>query len=206
MVTEKYLLRSETEWQGRREAMRILDEIVGHLKSGDIRGHRRLHRAQFRRPHPDHHSLGRQSLHRHADSPRARAKWATTSGASGCSAACRAAAWVFCSLRTRKAAAQERLQAIMSDTKRRDGTRRALRHGAGGLRFRHQRTRHRGRASARRRGADAAGILHADGAAAAPHGIPPALARAPRRLERFTAACRDRAGISRAWCSTSSST
>ena len=37
MVTEKYLLRSETEWLGRRQAIEILDEITGHLQRGDIR-------------------------------------------------------------------------------------------------------------------------------------------------------------------------
>ena len=37
MVTEKYLLRSETEWVGRRQAIAILDEITGHLERGDIR-------------------------------------------------------------------------------------------------------------------------------------------------------------------------
>ncbi len=36
MVTEKYLLRSETEWRGRRQAIGILDEITGHLQRGDI--------------------------------------------------------------------------------------------------------------------------------------------------------------------------
>ena len=36
MVTEKYLLRAEAEWQGRQEAMRLLDEIVTHLKAGDM--------------------------------------------------------------------------------------------------------------------------------------------------------------------------
>ena len=36
MVTEKYLLRSEAEWQGRQQAIRTLDEILGHLRSGDI--------------------------------------------------------------------------------------------------------------------------------------------------------------------------
>jgi hypothetical protein len=36
MVTEKYLLRSATEWNGRRQAIGILDEIVGHLQRGDI--------------------------------------------------------------------------------------------------------------------------------------------------------------------------
>lgn len=36
MVTEKYLLRSEPEWQGRQQAICILDEILGHLKRGDV--------------------------------------------------------------------------------------------------------------------------------------------------------------------------
>lgn len=36
MVTEKYLLRSEAEWQGRSQAIKILDEIVEHLRAGDI--------------------------------------------------------------------------------------------------------------------------------------------------------------------------
>ena len=37
MVTEKYLLRSEAEWRGRREAIQLLDEILDRLKQGDIR-------------------------------------------------------------------------------------------------------------------------------------------------------------------------
>ncbi|HME32673.1 MAG TPA: UTP--glucose-1-phosphate uridylyltransferase [Terriglobales bacterium] len=37
MVTEKYLLRCETEWLGRGQAIGILDEIIGHLQQGDIR-------------------------------------------------------------------------------------------------------------------------------------------------------------------------
>jgi hypothetical protein len=36
MVTEKYLLRSETEWLGRKQAIEILAEIAGHLQRGDI--------------------------------------------------------------------------------------------------------------------------------------------------------------------------
>ena len=36
MVTEKYLLRSEAEWQGRHEAMQIIDEISSLLRTGDI--------------------------------------------------------------------------------------------------------------------------------------------------------------------------
>ncbi len=37
MVTEKYLLRSEAEWTGRREAIRILDEVLEELQRGDVR-------------------------------------------------------------------------------------------------------------------------------------------------------------------------
>ncbi len=37
MVTEKYLLRSEAEWRGRREALGILDEMLAALKQGDVR-------------------------------------------------------------------------------------------------------------------------------------------------------------------------
>ncbi|MBN1992071.1 MAG: UTP--glucose-1-phosphate uridylyltransferase [Anaerolineae bacterium] len=36
MVTEKYLLRSEAEWQGRQEAIRILDEVVALLQQGRV--------------------------------------------------------------------------------------------------------------------------------------------------------------------------
>lgn len=37
MVTEKYLLRSEAEWAGRREAIGILDEILAALRAGDVK-------------------------------------------------------------------------------------------------------------------------------------------------------------------------
>jgi hypothetical protein len=37
MVTERYLLRSGAEWTGRREAMKLLDEVLGELERGDIR-------------------------------------------------------------------------------------------------------------------------------------------------------------------------
>ncbi len=36
MVTEKYLLRSDAEWTARLQAMGIFDEIVGHLKAGAV--------------------------------------------------------------------------------------------------------------------------------------------------------------------------
>ena len=37
MVTEKYLLRSEAEWQARQQALRILDDILAALRVRDIR-------------------------------------------------------------------------------------------------------------------------------------------------------------------------
>ena len=37
MVTEKYLLRSAAEWTGRRQAIGLLDEIVAALRGGDVR-------------------------------------------------------------------------------------------------------------------------------------------------------------------------
>jgi len=37
MVTEKYLVRSEKEWAGRQQALGVLDEILEGLRNGDIR-------------------------------------------------------------------------------------------------------------------------------------------------------------------------
>src|SRR5712671_2680311 len=37
MVTEKYLLRSEAEWVGRKQAIGILDQILASLRAGDVR-------------------------------------------------------------------------------------------------------------------------------------------------------------------------
>jgi hypothetical protein len=38
MVTEKYLLRSEAEWAGRRQAIGILDEILACLRTSNVKG------------------------------------------------------------------------------------------------------------------------------------------------------------------------
>ena len=37
MVTEHYLLRSQREWEGRAEAMQILDDVVAAIKDGDVK-------------------------------------------------------------------------------------------------------------------------------------------------------------------------
>ncbi|HTE21106.1 MAG TPA: UTP--glucose-1-phosphate uridylyltransferase, partial [Armatimonadota bacterium] len=47
MVTEKYLLRSEQEWEARREAGEILDGILASLRTGDIAGVGRATTRQF---------------------------------------------------------------------------------------------------------------------------------------------------------------
>jgi len=47
MVTEKYLLRSEAEWEGRQEAIRLLREIEKALAGGDVREIARLTTANF---------------------------------------------------------------------------------------------------------------------------------------------------------------
>ncbi|HEY3839880.1 MAG TPA: UTP--glucose-1-phosphate uridylyltransferase [Bryobacteraceae bacterium] len=47
MVTEKYLLRSEAEWQGRQQAIRTFDDILGFLHQNDIRAIGRATEANF---------------------------------------------------------------------------------------------------------------------------------------------------------------
>ncbi|MBI3957670.1 MAG: UTP--glucose-1-phosphate uridylyltransferase [Chloroflexi bacterium] len=50
MVTEKYLLRCEAEWQGRKAAIRTLDQITGLLAAGDVRAIGAATEANFRGP------------------------------------------------------------------------------------------------------------------------------------------------------------
>lgn len=50
MVTEKYLLRSEAEWEGRQEAMAIYDQIIDILKTGDVQQLGRATQRNFEGP------------------------------------------------------------------------------------------------------------------------------------------------------------
>jgi REP element-mobilizing transposase RayT len=50
MVTEKYLLRCAAEWTGRKEALGFLDAIIDALKAGDIRRVGQLTTENFRGP------------------------------------------------------------------------------------------------------------------------------------------------------------
>ena len=50
MVTERYLLRSEKEWEARGEAMRIYDDVVKAIRGGDIRRVGELTTRNFKGP------------------------------------------------------------------------------------------------------------------------------------------------------------
>ncbi len=50
MVTEKYLLRSEEEWAGRQQAIGTLDEIVEHLRTGNVEAIGKATEGNFRGP------------------------------------------------------------------------------------------------------------------------------------------------------------
>ncbi len=50
MVTEKYLLRSASEWAGRQDALGVLDEVIDALRKGDIRALGAATTRNFRGP------------------------------------------------------------------------------------------------------------------------------------------------------------
>jgi hypothetical protein len=50
MVTEKYLTRASAEWEGRKEALSLLDKILTALRSSDIRTLGKLTTENFRGP------------------------------------------------------------------------------------------------------------------------------------------------------------
>jgi galactokinase/mevalonate kinase-like predicted kinase len=118
MVTEKYLLRSEAEWQGRQEAIRILDEIVGHLKRGDLRSIGACTQRNFDAPIqtiiPWAGNLYTATLTERVRAEMASGFWGfwMLGGMSG-------GGMGFLFSPQAKPAAQDRLQEIMSETKRR---------------------------------------------------------------------------------------
>jgi hypothetical protein len=50
MVTERYLLRSDAEWQARQEALRILEAMLTALRAGDVRALGALTTRNFQQP------------------------------------------------------------------------------------------------------------------------------------------------------------
>jgi hypothetical protein len=117
MVTEKYLLRSESEWRGRHEAIRILDEIIERLEAGDVRAIGMSTERNFHGPIqtiiPWTSNLYTESLIRRARAEMGDDFWGfwMLGGMSG-------GGMGFLFDPKRKAAAQERLQAIMTETRR----------------------------------------------------------------------------------------
>ena len=117
MVTEKYLLRSEGEWRSRGEAALILDDLMARLKSGDIRALGALTERNFNGPIqtiiPWAGNLYTDTLIRRLRGEMGDDFWGfwMLGGMSG-------GGMGFLFAPQAKALAQERLQAIMSATKR----------------------------------------------------------------------------------------
>jgi hypothetical protein len=117
MVTEKYLLRSEAEWQGRQQAIRILDEIVAHLKAGEVPAIGAATQRNFEGPIqtiiPWASNLYTETLIERVKEEFGAGFWGfwMLGGMSG-------GGMGFIFDPAQKQAAQARLQAIMSDTKR----------------------------------------------------------------------------------------
>ena len=117
MVTEKYLLRSETEWAGRRQAIGILDEVLGHLERGEIHAVGACTQKNFDGPIqtiiPWAGNLYTDTLVRRARAEFGGDFWGfwMLGGMSG-------GGMGFLFSPARKEEAQARMQAIMSDTKR----------------------------------------------------------------------------------------
>ncbi|HTM51484.1 MAG TPA: UTP--glucose-1-phosphate uridylyltransferase [Bryobacteraceae bacterium] len=118
MVTEKYLLRSEAEWEGRREAMRILDQIVADLRAGNVRGLGAATQRNFSGPIqtiiPWASNLYTETLISRVTAEMGGDFWGfwMLGGMSG-------GGMGFIFDPRRKAKAQDRLQTILSETKRR---------------------------------------------------------------------------------------
>jgi hypothetical protein len=117
MVTEKYLLRSEREWLGRGEATHILDELIASLKQGDILALGKLTQRNYDGPIqtiiPWAGNLYTETLIQRARAEMGDSFWGfwMLGGMSG-------GGMGFLFDPHQKAIAQNRLQAIMSDTKR----------------------------------------------------------------------------------------
>ena len=117
MVTEKYLLRSESEWRGRGEASHIFDDLIARLQSGDIRSIGACTERNFDGPIqtiiPWAGNLYTDTLIRRVRGEMGDDFWGfwMLGGMSG-------GGMGFLFAPQAKPSAQERLQAIMSDTKR----------------------------------------------------------------------------------------
>src|SRR5260221_13762005 len=117
MVTEKYLLRSEAEWQGRLQALGILDEVLTALRASDLRALGTATTRNFEGPIqtiiPWASTFYTEALIERVKAEFGKDFWGfwMLGGMSG-------GGMGFIFSPEKKAAAQARLQAIMSATKR----------------------------------------------------------------------------------------
>jgi hypothetical protein len=117
MVTEKYLLRSEAEWNARKQALGILDEILGGLHRGDVPAIGAATTRNFREPIqtiiPWASTYYTELLIERAGAAFGKDFWGfwMLGGMSG-------GGMGFIFAPEKRAAAQERMQEIMSSTKR----------------------------------------------------------------------------------------
>ncbi len=117
MVTEKYLLRSEAEWRGRQQALGLLDEIRSALNRGDVPAIGAATTRNFREPIqtiiPWASTLYTEQLIERAAAAFGKDFWGfwMLGGMSG-------GGMGFMFAPARRAEAQQRMQEIMSRTKR----------------------------------------------------------------------------------------
>jgi hypothetical protein len=117
MVTEKYLLRSSSEWAGRQEAIGILDQILAGLRAGDIRGIGQLTTQNFMGPIQTIIPWA-SNYFTEAVIQRVRAEFAEDFWGFWMLGGMSGGGMGFIFAPERKAQAQEALQTIMSDCKR----------------------------------------------------------------------------------------
>lgn len=117
MVTEKYLLRSRAEWEARQDTTAILDDILSALKAGDVRGVGALTTRNFFGPVQ---TIIPWASNRFTEAviERVRDEFGTDFWGFWMLGGMAGGGMGFIVAPHRKASAQERLQAIMSETKR----------------------------------------------------------------------------------------
>ena len=194
MVTEKYLLRSETEWLGRRQAIEILDEITGSSCSGATSAPSAL-RLQRNFDGPIQTIIPwAANLYTNTLIERARKEFGDDFWGFWMLGGMSGGGMGFLFSPERKAAGSDAHAGHHERDPSPNGAQRSVCHGAGGLRFRHQRARERRPRFIPGRCPDAPRLLHAcrylrSFAPRCPGSRPVRRAE----LERFTAACRSKA-------------
>ncbi|MGA2747223.1 MAG: UTP--glucose-1-phosphate uridylyltransferase [Verrucomicrobiota bacterium] len=117
MVTEKYLLRSEAEWQARQQALGILDEILAALRAEDVR---KIGAATSRNFHGPLQTIIPWASNFYTETliDRARGEFADDFWGFWMLGGMSGGGMGFIFAPARKAEAQDRLQQIMAQTKR----------------------------------------------------------------------------------------